>query len=335
MGKNYSLGTESEFKSPLSMAIKDPSINRVIEFCRPSNFEKGYVPVPQTLKDEARTAFRDVLRQYEKANYDFADYFLHEFMPSGYDKVDGILVVKDYELEKKVVEEPIDITQKIAMVRAGLYDDNLDSVISLDSKLRKGVGRFSPRTMLIEYIGNGKYEIEKLVVRTKSPDEIFEKVCEYIFGIRKKQKDLIKKGTSGISDISGIRFVSRNEDHCYGILSYLQEPSRMFKIDTSTIKDYIKTPKANGYKSIHVNIVDNLGFIHNVQIRTSEMDLFAKQNPDANDVLAKEERRHEMRSTLNQKDKKTYDRVKRTLYSVFSAELPPNLNFLKLIEHVW
>lgn len=57
--------------------------------------------------------------------------------------------------------------------------------------------------------------------------------------------------TDVIADLVGARIVCWFIDDCYGILEFIKASNQLSLIDGTT-EDYIKNPKASGYRSIHV-----------------------------------------------------------------------------------
>jgi GTP pyrophosphokinase len=77
-----------------------------------------------------------------------------------------------------------------------------------------------------------------------------------------------------IYDIVGCRIICREELDCYRILGILHKTWRPMG---DKIKDYIASPKLNGYRSLHTTLIDNeTGNQVEVQIRTYVMDLEAE-----------------------------------------------------------
>lgn len=70
-------------------------------------------------------------------------------------------------------------------------------------------------------------------------------------------------------DHFAIRIVVKSVDDCYTALGILHEK---FEPVEGALKDYISTPKPNGYKSLHTSVKLSGGKIVEVQIRTLEMD---------------------------------------------------------------
>jgi RelA/SpoT family (p)ppGpp synthetase len=71
-----------------------------------------------------------------------------------------------------------------------------------------------------------------------------------------------------IYDISAVRVIVPTVEECYKILGIVHNA---WKPLTGKIKDYISTPKPNGYQSLHTTVFSGDGNIVEVQIRTEEM----------------------------------------------------------------
>ncbi len=72
-----------------------------------------------------------------------------------------------------------------------------------------------------------------------------------------------------IYDISALRIITSGDvTHCYKILGVIHASWRPLP---GRIKDYIASPKLNGYKSIHTTVFTGDGGIVEVQIRTEDM----------------------------------------------------------------
>lgn len=72
-----------------------------------------------------------------------------------------------------------------------------------------------------------------------------------------------------IYDISAVRVMVKTVEECYKILGIVHQN---WKPLPGRIKDYISTPKPNGYQSLHTTIFFGDGNIIEVQIRTKEMN---------------------------------------------------------------
>ncbi|UCD37697.1 MAG: bifunctional (p)ppGpp synthetase/guanosine-3',5'-bis(diphosphate) 3'-pyrophosphohydrolase [Fidelibacterota bacterium] len=80
-------------------------------------------------------------------------------------------------------------------------------------------------------------------------------------------------GFEEIYDLLAIRIIVDRLDECYaalGIVHQLHTPVQ------ERFKDFIATPKLNGYQSIHTTVVGSTGKMVEVQIRTNDMDQTAE-----------------------------------------------------------
>lgn len=93
-----------------------------------------------------------------------------------------------------------------------------------------------------------------------------------IYGIYRKMY-IQGKMFDEIYDIYAVRIIVDTVAECYGILGIIHE---MFRPIPNRIKDYISTPKANMYQSLHTTVLDKEGIPFEVQIRTWEMHYTAE-----------------------------------------------------------
>jgi GTP pyrophosphokinase len=92
--------------------------------------------------------------------------------------------------------------------------------------------------------------------RVKSMYSLFKKLKKY------------KGDVESIYDISALRITVKDVADCYKVLGIVHSNWRPLP---ERIKDYIASPKLNGYQSIHTTIFTGDGAIIEVQIRTEEM----------------------------------------------------------------
>jgi len=105
----------------------------------------------------------------------------------------------------------------------------------------------------------------KLKIRTKAAYSIWQKMV--------KQKVPFE----GVYDVFAIRFIidcdpenhKLEKDLCWQVYSFVTEE---YEADTKRLRDWISTPKPNGYESLHITVKNRDGAYVEVQIRTKRMD---------------------------------------------------------------
>ena len=98
--------------------------------------------------------------------------------------------------------------------------------------------------------------------REKTPFSIWRKV-------QKKRVSLEE-----ITDIIGFRIILKNIDDCYKTLGVIHKE---YNCIPGKFKDYISSPKINGYKSIHTAVIGSYKKPLEIQIRTKDMHDFAER----------------------------------------------------------
>lgn len=92
-----------------------------------------------------------------------------------------------------------------------------------------------------------------------------------VFGVHQKMVTL-GRSFSRITDLFGFRIITGSEEECYRAAELLHWLWRQFP---ERYKDYIASPKPNGYRSIHTTVLCLHGAIVEFQVRTREMDAIA------------------------------------------------------------
>jgi GTP pyrophosphokinase/guanosine-3',5'-bis(diphosphate) 3'-pyrophosphohydrolase len=98
--------------------------------------------------------------------------------------------------------------------------------------------------------------------REKTPFSIWRKV-------QKKRVSLEQ-----VTDIIGFRVILKNIDDCYKTLGIFH---KKWNCIPGKFKDYISSPKINGYESIHTSVIGSNKKPIEIQVRTKEMHEFAER----------------------------------------------------------
>ena len=154
-----------------------------------------------------------------------------------------------------------------------------------------------------------KIELEDLVLKTLEPEE-YKHLQKKIKASRKQREKYIEKFSKPIQeelkafsisanivgrakhyysilgkmrkrnkkfeelfDLFAIRIIVDKLEECYAVLGIIHQ---LFTPLQERFKDYIATPKSNGYQSIHTTVFGYQGKMVEVQIRTSTMDQTAE-----------------------------------------------------------
>jgi len=115
--------------------------------------------------------------------------------------------------------------------------------------------------------------VYKLKIRTKSAYSIYRKM------------QVQKVPFEGVYDVFAIRFIIECEDDpkvekdlCWKVFSYVTEE---YESDTKRLRDWLTTPRPNGYESLHITVKNKKGQALEVQIRTKRMDIEAESGSAA------------------------------------------------------
>lgn len=154
----------------------------------------------------------------------------------------------------------------------------------------------------------GNSPIQFIKSRVKKPTSIIAKLQKL------EKKVTVESIMKSLNDVAGIRVITSFIDEVYHVAEMLVKQDDIVLIE---IKDYIKNPKANGYRSYHL-IVDVPVFFSNkkesiraeIQIRTVGMDFWAslehqlKYKNDVKDSKTIEEELKACADTISETDLK-------------------------------
>jgi len=179
--------------------------------------------------------------------------------------------IKNPDKRKRIARETMDIYAPLAE-RIGMYDfmremqllafreldpDAYESITKRLEQLREGGGDKVARIAsgLQMLLGNAGLQVT-VSGREKHPYSIWRKMQERHISFEQ------------LTDIMAFRVITANTDDCYRALGIIHQK---FKMVPGRFKDYISTPKRNGYQSIHTTVIHAENARIEVQIRSRDM----------------------------------------------------------------
>ena len=180
--------------------------------------------------------------------------------------------IKDSVKKKKIALETLEIFAPLAE-RLGMQEiraelDDLSFKI-IEPELRRSI---------IQRLKVLRLQDEELLEKTIKKIEALlmkNKIKAKIFGREKKPYSIWKKmkvksvNFSQLSDIMAFTILTEDLENCYQVLGLLHQTYRYVP---GRFKDYISTPKANGYQSLHTTLIGPLNQRIEIQIRTFKMN---------------------------------------------------------------
>ena len=130
---------------------------------------------------------------------------------------------------------------------------------------------------IIEYLDEKAPVLEKFMakVETQITDRLSENGVRATVQSRVKHTYSIyrkmyaqKRKVDEIFDLCAFRVIVDNIAECYNVLGHIHD---MYRPVPGRFKDYIATPKPNGYQSVQTTVIGEEGIMFEVQIRTWEM----------------------------------------------------------------
>jgi (p)ppGpp synthase/HD superfamily hydrolase len=118
------------------------------------------------------------------------------------------------------------------------------------------------------------------VARTVAPGaEIQSRIKSVQSSLRRLRR--VPVGRDPFLDSIGIRVIVHSKEECYAVIAGLH---RRFQVLEEEFDDYVKRPKANGYRSLHTTLLASDGRPVEVQVRTRKMHAVAEQGGAAHRV---------------------------------------------------
>jgi guanosine-3',5'-bis(diphosphate) 3'-pyrophosphohydrolase len=179
--------------------------------------------------------------------------------------------IKNEEKRRRIARETMDIYAPLAE-RIGMYDfmremqmlafrelepEAYDSITRRLEQLKQGggdkVARIASGLQLL--LGNTGMKVT-VSGREKHPYSIWKKMQERHISFEQ------------LTDVMAFRVITETTEDCYKALGIIHQK---YKMVPGRFKDYISTPKRNGYRSLHTTVIHGENARIEVQIRSQEM----------------------------------------------------------------
>ena len=198
---------------------------------------------------------------------------------------------QEIEIEEVTAQENVSAVRDLVPMRAAM-DDSMERIAdmkdqfsqTIDPILRMYNAAMCATTARLEIIED-EFKYRKLRCPIHHIDTRLKSAKSILGKLQKKDLDLtLSAACNNIYDIAGIRVVCSYIKDVYLIRDRLMAQDDIMIMQ---IKDYIETPKENGYRSLHMVIRVPVYFMNKkqlvpveLQIRTLAMDLWASLEHD-------------------------------------------------------
>ena len=197
---------------------------------------------------------------------------------------------QEIEIEEVTAQENVIAVRDLVPMRAAM-DDSMERIAdmkdqfsqTIDPILRMYNAAMCATTARLEIIED-EFKYRKLRCPIHHIDTRLKSAKSILGKLQKKDLDLtLSAACNNIYDIAGIRVVCSYIKDVYLIRDRLMAQDDIMIMQ---IKDYIETPKENGYRSLHMVIRVPVYFMNKkqlpveLQIRTLAMDLWASLEHD-------------------------------------------------------
>ncbi|WP_395150700.1 RelA/SpoT family protein [uncultured Allofournierella sp.] len=176
---------------------------------------------------------------------------------------------RDKALETMEVYAPIAHRLGISNIKEELEDRSLRYLDPIGyERIRQELADNGGR----EFITRIAQVIHQRLAENSMPHAIMKSRVKSIYGIYRKMY-MQNKDFEEIYDVYAVRIILDTVSECYNALGVIHD---MYHPLPNRFKDYISTPKPNGYQSLHTTVIGHAGIPFEVQIRTHEMDQMAE-----------------------------------------------------------
>ncbi len=179
--------------------------------------------------------------------------------------------IKKEEKRRRIARETMDIYAPLAE-RIGMYEYMREmQLLSFRYLEPEAYETITGRLKQIKDGDDGQVQkIAKTVQKTLSNAGLVAEVIgreKHPYSIWKKMQER-HVSFEQLTDIMAFRVITENASECYRALGILHEK---WKMVPGRFKDYISTPKRNGYRSIHTTVMHSNNMRVEIQIRSERM----------------------------------------------------------------
>ena len=230
---------------------------------------------------------------------------------------------RDKALETMEIYAPIAHRLGMSRIKWELEDLSLKCLDPIGyQEIVEGLEKQSSRHE--EFLGHIKEGISEKLNEARIQHTISARV-KHIYSIYRKMYAQ-HKTINEIYDICAVRVIVDSVTDCYNVLGYVHD---LYKPIPGRFKDYISTPKPNGYQSLHTTVIGREGIPFEIQIRTEEMHKMAEYGVAAHwkykqgmDKVAGEQAFAWIRQLLEaQQDTEAEDFIKAIKVDLFADEV--------------
>ena len=172
---------------------------------------------------------------------------------------------RDKALETMEVYAPIAHRLGISNIKEELEDRSLHY---LDPVGYEEISKMLSERAGEEFLARVSSVIELRLKESGIEGATIKRRVKSIYGIYRKTI-MQNKSFDEIYDIYAVRVILDTLAECYSTLGLIHD---MYHPLPNRFKDYISTPKPNGYQSLHTTVIGHEGIPFEVQIRTRKMD---------------------------------------------------------------
>lgn len=176
---------------------------------------------------------------------------------------------RDKALETMEVYAPIANRLGILNIKEELEDRSLNY---LDPVSYKEICQLLSEKNGEEFLSRTSANINKRLQESEICNATMKRRVKSVYGIYRKMY-MQSKSFDEIYDVYAVRIILDTVAECYNALGLIHD---MYHPLPNRFKDYISTPKPNGYQSLHTTVIGHEGIPFEVQIRTREMDEMAE-----------------------------------------------------------